>query len=71
MRVRNRAVLRDYIVLMGLSERGLARSAGLGHATVNHLLSGRRVTCSERTAEAIETALGCASGVFFERGDPR
>lgn len=66
MRVRDRATMRGYVRLMRLSERALAAQAGVGHATVNHLLSGRRETCSPETAEAIEYVLGCASGVFFE-----
>jgi len=52
-----------------MSERGLAVEAGVGHATVNHLLSGRRETCSAETARAIERVLGCSDGVFFERID--
>jgi transcriptional regulator with XRE-family HTH domain len=51
---------------MGLSERALAVRAGVGHATVNHLLSGRRSGCSERTARAIEAVLECPPGLFFD-----
>jgi plasmid maintenance system antidote protein VapI len=67
MRVRSNRVLRDYIAMIGASERSLARAAGISHSTLNHLLTGRRITCSERTATEIERALGCAPGVFFER----
>jgi transcriptional regulator with XRE-family HTH domain len=63
--VRDSAALRAYLRLLGLSERALAARAGVGHATVNHLLSGRRTSCSPRTAAAIESALACPSGVFF------
>jgi transcriptional regulator with XRE-family HTH domain len=66
-RVRDASALRAYLRLLGLSERGLAARAGVGHATVNHLLSGRRDSCSNRTAAAIEAALACPSGVFFDR----
>jgi plasmid maintenance system antidote protein VapI len=66
VRIRSAEVLREYLGLLGLSERALARSAGISHSTLNHLLTGRRVTCSVRTATAIERALGCASGVFFQ-----
>jgi transcriptional regulator with XRE-family HTH domain len=66
LRVRDTAALRAYVRLLGLSERGLAARAGVGHATVNHLLSGRRATCSAQTAAAIEEALGCPPGLFFE-----
>ena len=69
MRVRDRDTLRGFVRLMRMSERSLAVQAGVGHATVNHLLSGRRETCSPETAEAIEYVLGCPSGVFFEPVD--
>ena len=69
MRVRDRDTLRGFVRLSRLSERALAVEAGVGHATVNHLLSGRRDTCSAETARAIERALGCPRGVFFERID--
>lgn len=58
--------MRCYLTLLGWSERTLAHRAGVGHATVNHLLSGRRATCTPRTARAIEMALGCPAGLFFE-----
>jgi len=66
MRVRDLSALRAYVRLLGLSERALALRAGVGHATVNHLLSGRRATCTSRTAEAIAAALDCPPGIFFE-----
>jgi transcriptional regulator with XRE-family HTH domain len=65
MHIRSSSVLRDYIALIGLSEREFARAAGISHSTLNHLLSGRRSTCSERTSQAIERTLGCRPGVFF------
>ena len=66
MRVRDPNALRAYLRLLGLSERALAMRAGVGHATVNHLLSGRRTACTRRTADAIEGALACPRGLFFE-----
>jgi plasmid maintenance system antidote protein VapI len=51
--------------LLGISERQVAREAGLSHATLNHLITGRRSSCSERTALAIERVLGCPSGLLF------
>jgi transcriptional regulator with XRE-family HTH domain len=66
MRVRDREALRAYLRLLPMSERALAARAGIAHATLNHLLTGRRGTCSSRTARAIEGALRCPSGVFFE-----
>lgn len=70
MRVRDRDVLRAYLGLMALSERALAEQAGLGHATVNHVISGRRATCSDKTARAIEQVLRCPPGLFFEAVRP-
>ena len=58
--------MRGYVRLLRLSERSLAIQAGVGHATVNHLLSGRRETCSVETARAIEAVLACQEGIFFE-----
>jgi transcriptional regulator with XRE-family HTH domain len=65
-RVRDASTLRAYLRLLGLSERALASRAGVGHATVNHLLSGRRRFCAASTARAIESVLACPQGVFFD-----
>jgi transcriptional regulator with XRE-family HTH domain len=65
MQLRSRQALADYIDLLGLSERQVARSAGLSHSTVNHLVTGRRVSCSLRTAMAIERVLDCPPGLLF------
>jgi transcriptional regulator with XRE-family HTH domain len=70
MRVRDADALRAYLRLLGLSERGLAARAGVAHATVNHLVSGRRSTCTPRIAGAIEAALACPPGLFFESAGP-
>lgn len=66
MRVRDRDALKAYLRLLRMSERRFAERAGIGHATLNHLLNGRRATCSDRTAQAIEAALACPTGLFFE-----
>jgi transcriptional regulator with XRE-family HTH domain len=65
MLVRDHVALRRYLVLLSLSERSLAQKAGLAPATVNHVVSGRRATCSPQTARAIEGVLGCPPGIFF------
>jgi plasmid maintenance system antidote protein VapI len=70
MLVRDHVALQRYLALMAMSERGLALRAGLAPATVNHLVSGRRRTCSAATALAIEEVLGCPPGVFFGQVDP-
>jgi transcriptional regulator with XRE-family HTH domain len=69
VRIRDPNALRAYLRLLGLSERALASRAGVGHATVNHLLSGRRTTCARSTARAIEAVLACPEGVFFGTPD--
>lgn len=66
MQLRDRDTLRAYLRLLHLSERQLSARAGIGHATLNHLLNGRRAQCSRRTAAAIESALRCPPGLFFE-----
>jgi DNA-binding Xre family transcriptional regulator len=65
MQLRSRQALVDCIDARDVSERQVARDAGLGHSTVNHLVTGRRRTCSLRTALAIERALDCAPGALF------
>jgi transcriptional regulator with XRE-family HTH domain len=66
VQIRDAVAVRAYLRLLGLSERELAERAGVAHATVNHLLSGRRSGCTEHTAAAIEAALACPPGLFFE-----
>jgi transcriptional regulator with XRE-family HTH domain len=68
MTVRDLGALCSYLRLAGLSQRGLAVRAGIAPATVNHLLSGRRTSCSPGTAAAIERALQCPPGLFFAPG---
>lgn len=65
MILRDPDTMRGYLRLLNLSERALATRAGIGHATLNHLLSGRRETCSAETAAALESALSCPAGLFF------
>lgn len=48
-----------------ISERELARRSGLGHATINHLVTGRRSYVRSSTADAIERAFGVESGRLF------
>jgi hypothetical protein len=68
VRVRDPRVLRECILLSGLSEREFAQRAGVSHSTLNHLLTGRRVTCSRETAWAIEQTLRQLPGLFFDIG---
>lgn len=66
MQLRSRCFLSEYIRLLGFSGREFASAAGLSHSTVNHLLTGRRVTCSVETAYAIEATLNCPEGLVFQ-----
>lgn len=45
--------------------RSLAMAAGLKQGAVNHLVFGRRDTCSPETASAIEEALDLRPGTLF------
>jgi transcriptional regulator with XRE-family HTH domain len=65
MQLRSRQALIECLEAVGLSERELARAAGLGHATVNHLLTGRRDGCSLGTARAIEQVFEIPAGGLF------
>jgi len=56
--LRDRHTFAQVISQHGLSERELARQASLGHSTVNHLLTGRRRSCSVHTAKTISDILG-------------
>ncbi len=65
MQVRSRQTLIMCLEAQGWPERGLARAASLGHATINHLVTGRRTSCSAETAESIALALNCPIGALF------
>lgn len=65
MKLGNRIVLVALLDNARISERELARQAGLSHSTVNHLVTGRRTTCSAETAIAISDVLGCPVGMLF------
>jgi transcriptional regulator with XRE-family HTH domain len=65
VRLRSREVFVSCLELAGISERELARRAGLSHSTVNHLCTGRRVSCSAQSARAIERALNQDEGKLF------
>jgi transcriptional regulator with XRE-family HTH domain len=65
MRLRSRLILIALIDDAGISERELARRAGLSHSTVNHLVTSRRLSSSLPTALSITKALGCPIGALF------
>ncbi len=65
MRLRNRLVLCAFVDNADMSEREVARRAGLSHSNVNHLSTGRRASCTLSTALAIAEALECPVGALF------
>lgn len=71
MRLRSRELLAQLVEGTGLSEREVARRAGIGHATLNHLLTARRQSCSAPTALAVSTLLLCPPSALFVAESPR
>lgn len=67
VRLKSLRALREFMEFQRLpSGYALAQKAGILPGTVNHLLSGKRNTCSLRTARAIEEALQCPPGFLFD-----
>lgn len=67
-RLKSQSELIDVMLYHGF-ETGysLAKAAGLKQGAVNHLVFGRRRTCSPETAAAIESALKQKPGSLFVR----
>ena len=63
--LRDGQALGQVIDACGISERELARRAVLGHSTINHLLTGRRRSCSVQTAKTIAEILGVDVHTLF------
>lgn len=57
--------LRNYMKFRGYTIRALAARVGCSHATIGHLHSGKRTTCSADTAKAIAKALDCLVESLF------
>lgn len=69
VKLKSRRALQEYMEFHRIqSGYALAKKAGILPGTVNHLLSGRRNTCSLRTARSIEEALQCPPGFLFAAG---
>lgn len=66
MRLKDAAMLRQYMEFKRLTIRELAHKAGVSHSTVGHLYSGRRRNARPNTARLIEEALGAPPGLLFE-----
>lgn len=66
MRLKSRQALREFMEFHKIgSAYELARRADLKVGIVGHIVSGRRTTCSAKTAGAIERALECPPGFLF------
>lgn len=57
--------LRQYMDFRGETNASLAGKAGLRRGIVGHLRSGKRTSCSPRTARSIEQALNAPPGSLF------
>ena len=66
MRLKDAAMLRQYMEFKDLTIRQLANRAGVSRSTIGHLVSGERSNAKPQTARAIEEALGAPSGLLFE-----
>lgn len=64
MRIR-RQLLLQHFDYEGISERELARIAGLSHTTIQNYLNGKRKTCNAASAKKIEKALGAPRMTIF------
>lgn len=66
VKLRSRRALHEYMEYHQLDTAyALAKKADILPGTAGHLVSGRRNTCSVRTARAIEEALACPPGFLF------
>lgn len=66
VKLRSRRALLDYMDFHRLpTAYALAKKANILPGTAGHLVSGRRTTCSIRTARAVEEALACPPGFLF------
>lgn len=66
MRLKDAAMLRQYMEFKGLTIRQLADRAGVSRSTIGHLVSGERSNAKAQTARKIEEALGAPNGLLFE-----
>lgn len=67
VRLKSHRALREYMEFHRIpTAYELARRADLKVGVVGHLVSGRRNSCSLKTARSIEEALQCPPGFLFE-----
>lgn len=68
VRLISRQALNQYMAFRNETNRSLSARTGaahVGHGIIGHLRSGKRSTCSPRTARAIEEALNAPPGSLF------
>lgn len=66
VKLRSHRALREYMEFHHIpTAYALAKRADILPGTAGHLVSGRRSTCSLRTARRIEEALSCPPGFLF------
>lgn len=71
MKLKDRDVLRAFVgPAKKMSGRRLAKYAEVHPSFIDHLLSGRRQSCTPRTAQLIAEALDVPLGVLFDPTAP-
>ena len=65
MRLRSTALLRELMRDRHHDTVSLAAAVGLSKQVISYLWSGRRQTCSRRTAQLVADALGVEVGALF------
>jgi transcriptional regulator with XRE-family HTH domain len=64
MRIQHQQLLQHF-AYEDISERALARAAGVSHTTIRNYLNGDSKTCNAATAKKIEKALAVPKGSIF------
>lgn len=64
MRIQHQQLLQHF-AYEDISERALARAAGVSHTTIRNYLDGVSKTCNAATAKKIEKALAVPKGAIF------
>ena len=65
VKVISKDALRQYMAFRGETNASLGQKTGLSKAMIGHLRSGKRATCSGKTASAVERALNAPPGSLF------
>jgi transcriptional regulator with XRE-family HTH domain len=70
VRIISHEALASYMSYRGLSVRELAMKTGIHRATIGHLRSGGRHTCTPESARAIAKALDVPVDILFRVQSP-